>query len=43
MFVGKLRAYPSGAPFRCSIVGKAPEPTHNHWTKLERPAREKTP
>jgi hypothetical protein len=36
MFAGKDGAYPSEAPFRCSILGYAPGLTHKHQIKLER-------
>ncbi len=36
MFAGKLRAYPSEAPFKCSTLGQAPGITCKHYTKLEK-------
>jgi len=41
MFVSKAGAYLNEAPLRCSTLGCAPSLTHQHETKLERPARDK--
>jgi len=35
MFVGKARAYPSEAFFRCSTLGQAPGLAHKYETRLE--------
>jgi hypothetical protein len=36
MFAGKLGAYPSEAPFKCSTLGQAPGIIRKHYTKLEK-------
>ncbi len=41
MFAGKARAYGSEASFRCSTLGQPPGLTHQHYTKLERLAKDK--
>ncbi len=41
MSASKAKAYPHEAPFRCFTLGQAPGPTHKHFTRLERPARDK--
>jgi hypothetical protein len=41
MSVGKAGAYPSEAPFSCSILELAPGLTHKHRIRLERLARDK--
>ncbi len=42
MFVGKARANPITAPFRCYTLGKAPGLAQKHYTRLEKLAREQT-
>jgi hypothetical protein len=41
MFAGKARAYSSEVPFKFSTLGEAPGLTRNHYTSLERLARDK--
>jgi hypothetical protein len=40
MFAGKVRAYQSEAPFRCSFLGKAPGLTHKQEARLVKLAKE---
>jgi hypothetical protein len=41
MFEGKSGAYPIGVPFSCSTLRWALGLSRNHWTRLEKLARNK--